>query len=114
MIVGETTRAAVPDFAFRELDRVRAKGKKEPVGIYEPLGPAAELDKTLHDELGLWHQALRLYRTQQWDAAELQLLNLQRRYPGRELYVKFLERVAQARVQSFGPDWDGSTAFDTK
>jgi len=114
MIVGELTRAAVPDFVFRELDRVRPKGKKEPVAIYEPIGPSASVDKAMHDELSLWHQALRLYRAQQWDTAELQLINLQRRYPGRTLYGSFLERIAQARISSPGPDWDGATAFDTK
>jgi adenylate cyclase len=114
MIVGEATRAAVPEFAFRELDRVRAKGKKEPVSIYEPLGPMSEIDQSLHDELALWHQALRLYRAQQWDTAELQLINLQQRYPGRRLYTKFLDRIAQARMRAPAVDWDGATDFDTK
>jgi len=114
MIVGESTRAAVPDFVFRELDRVRPKGKKEPVAIFEPVGPSGSIDKSQQDELSLWHQALRLYRTQQWDMAELQLINLQQRYPGRILYASFLERIAQARINPPAPDWDGATAFDTK
>ena len=38
------------------------------------------------DELKLWHQALRLYRAQQWDQAELRLLNLQRMNPECALY----------------------------
>jgi adenylate cyclase len=114
MIVGESTRSSVPDFVFRELDRVRAKGKKEPVAIFEPIGPADSVDKALHDELALWHKALRLYRTQEWDLAELQLINLQQRYPGRTLYAAFLERVGQARANPPGAGWDGATAFDTK
>jgi adenylate cyclase len=114
MIVGEATRASVPDFVFRELDRVRPKGKKEPVAIYEPIGASTSVDKALNDELALWHKALRLYRAQQWDLAELQLINLQQRYPGRSLYAAFLERIGHARINPPGPDWDGATAFDTK
>lgn len=114
MIVGEATRTAVSDCVFRELDRVRPKGKKEPGGIYEPVGPAAFVDQAAHSELSLWNQALRLYRNQQWDAAELQLLKLQELYPGRLLYASFLERVAQARRNPPPRDWDGATAFDTK
>jgi adenylate cyclase len=38
IIASETTVAAVPEYAFRELDRVRVKGKDLPVVIYEPLG----------------------------------------------------------------------------
>ena len=114
MIVGEATRASVPDFVFRELDRVRPKGKKEPVAIYEPIGASASVDKALNDELALWHKALRLYRAQEWDLAELQLINLQQRYPGRSLYTAFLERIGHARINPPAPDWDGATAFDTK
>ena len=47
MIVGEGTRAACPDVVFRELDRVRAKGKTEPVAIFEPIGPGAAIDKAM-------------------------------------------------------------------
>ncbi len=35
IIVSETTKAAAPEYAYRELDRVRVKGKHEPVVIYE-------------------------------------------------------------------------------
>jgi len=114
MIVGEAARAACKDLAFRELDRVKAKGKTEPVAIYEPLGPAAVLAKAASDELSLWHQALRLYRAQQWDMAELQLINLQRLHPGRALYAEFIERVAMFRKQPPGPGWDGTWTFETK
>ncbi len=114
MIVGEATRAACKDIAFRELDRVRAKGKREPVAIFEPLGPAERLEPGRSDELALWHQALRLYRGQEWDMAELQLINLQRRYPGNGLYDTFLARIAHFRQEPPGPQWDGTWAFETK
>jgi adenylate cyclase len=114
MIVGEATRAACPDMVFRELDRVMPKGTTEPVAIFAPVGPAAAVDKSTHDELALWHQALRQYRAQDWDLAELQLLNLQRMYPSAALYALFLRRIAHLRKNPPGPGWDGTTAFETK
>jgi adenylate cyclase len=114
MIVGEATRAACKDIVFRELDRVRAKGKTEPVAIFEPLGQADSVDKSRLDELSLWHQALRLYRAQDWDVAELQLINLQRLHPGTELYPIFLRRVAHFRKNPPGAQWDGTWDFETK
>jgi len=51
IIVGEHTQKTVPDVVFRELDRVRVKGKDEPVAIYEPLGTAGQVDKTTLDAL---------------------------------------------------------------
>jgi len=114
MIVGEATRAACKDLAFRELDRVRAKGKNEPVAIFEPLGPVEALEKAARDELSLWQQALKFYRAQDWDMAELQLINLQRAHPGKALYPEFIERVAMFRRQPPGPGWDGAWTFETK
>ncbi len=114
MIVGEGTRSAVPEVMFRELDRVTPKGKKEPVAIFEPIGLAAAVDKARQDELALWNQALKQYRAQEWDMAELQLINLQRRFPGTALYSVFLERIAHFRSNPPSAGWDGTTAFETK
>ena len=38
IIVGEGTKERISGFVFREIDRVRVKGKDEPVAIFEPLG----------------------------------------------------------------------------
>jgi adenylate cyclase len=114
MIVGDNTRAACPDLAFRELDRVRAKGKNEPVAIFEPIGPASAVDKATSGQLSLWHQTLKLYRAQDWDRAELQLLNLQRMHPDLALYPEFLKRIAHLRKNPPGAGWDGTWIFDTK
>ena len=114
IIVSETTRAQVKDLVYRELDRVRVKGKDEPVGIFEPLGVSAEVDKATHDELKLWNQALRLYRAQDWDQAELQLYNLSRMSPDRYLYQLYTKRIALHRANPPGDGWDGVTTFETK
>ncbi|TLS19394.1 MAG: adenylate/guanylate cyclase domain-containing protein [Betaproteobacteria bacterium] len=114
IIVGEATRAAVRDGVFRELDRVRVKGKDEPVAIYEPLGLAGSVPQAVLDELKLWQQALRCYRAQEWDQAELQLMNLVRLNGDCRLYQLYGERVAHLRQQAPGDGWDGVTTFETK
>jgi adenylate cyclase len=114
IIVSETTRAQVKDYIYRELDRVRVKGKDEPVGIFEPLGMPAEISKATQDELKLWNQALRFYRAQDWDQAELQLYNLSRITPDRYLYQLYTTRIAHHRANPPGDGWDGVTTFETK
>lgn len=114
ILVGETTKAAVKDMVFREIDRVRPKGKGEPLAIYEPVGIAGEVPGDLQDELKLWQHALRLYRSQDWDQAELQLHNLSRRAPDRALYRIYIERIAYLRNDPPGPGWDGVRIFKTK
>jgi len=114
ILVGEATRRLVKDVVFREVDRIKVKGKDEAVVIYEPLGPESELGRSLADELKLWNQALRAYRAQQWDQVEVSLLNLQRMSPGCTLYGVYAERVATLRRNPPPPHWDGVTAFDEK
>ncbi len=114
MIVGENTRAEVPEVVFRELDRVKVKGKDEPVTIFEPIGLAVEVAKAVQDELKLWGQALKLYRARDWDMAELQLLNLQKLNAASGLYKLFLGRIAFFRRNSPEQGWDGSWKFETK
>lgn len=114
IVVGEATRDLVPDITFRELDRVKVKGKDEPVAIYEPLGITAELSGATLDELKLWQHALRLYRARQWDQAELQLYNLQQQAPQSRLYSLYAERVALLRNVPPDAAWDSVTIYQTK
>jgi adenylate cyclase len=112
--VGNSTRLAAPAYAYRELDRVRVKGKNEPVPIYEPIALDAELDDTAREALQRWHNALALLRAQQWDSAELLVRDLQAHEPGRALYALYLQRIDHYRAHPPGADWDGVTSFDTK
>jgi adenylate cyclase len=114
ILVGEGTRKAIKDIVFREVDRVQVKGKEEPVAIYEPVGLEGDVAKAMQEELKLWNQALRHYRAQEWDQAEVTLLNLSRMAPERGLYGKYMERVALLRKEPPESDWKGVWKFETK
>ncbi|HEY5993692.1 MAG TPA: adenylate/guanylate cyclase domain-containing protein [Gallionellaceae bacterium] len=106
-VVGEATRAAVPGVVYRELDLVRVKGKDKPVAIYEPVGLEGKVGPEVLEELKLYHQALRLYRNQEWDKAEQQFISLQRMYPKNRLYQVFVERIAHFRANPPEAGWGG-------
>jgi adenylate cyclase len=114
IICSEMSKAAVPDFAYLELDRVRVKGKEQPVAIYEPLGPKGTVDKNLKSLLTRHTQALAAYRSQDWDGAEKEFFALQQASPGRKLYGIYLDRVTHFRAQPPGAGWDGVFTFKTK
>jgi adenylate cyclase len=114
IVVGEATRLAVSGFAWRELDRVRVKGKGTAVTIYEPVGPEAELDPAHKARLSAWRDTLEHFRARRWSAAESGLRNLAQREPGRPLYSLYLERIAQLRSAPPAADWDGVVAFEYK
>ncbi|WP_420476598.1 CHASE2 domain-containing protein [Noviherbaspirillum sp. ST9] len=112
--VGTATKLAAPQFAYRELDRVRVKGKNEPVPIFEPLGLEAEIDASVRATVEKWHDALSLIRGQEWDKAEALLNALLADHPDDVLYTLYLQRIAHFREHPPGPDWDGVTTFETK
>jgi adenylate cyclase len=114
IIVGEDTKAAASDVVFREIDRVRVKGKDVAVAIFEPLGLQGQVDQARLDEIDLFHQMLNIYRGQNWDMAEQRLLELQKMSPGSRLYTTFLERIAFLRAAPPGSEWDGAFTFETK
>ncbi len=114
ILVGEVTRDLLQhEFVFRELDRVRVKGKIEPVGIYEPLGANGTLDETTVADLEVWQRALVAYRAQDWDGAEALLKGLEAVRP-HYLYQLYLQRIELLRADPPGADWDGVTTFETK
>jgi len=114
ILVGEPTRNAVKDVVFKEIDRIKVKGKDEPVAIFEPLGREGAVDRGRMDEARLWHQCLLQYRARDWDHADMSLLNLTRLNPQAKLYQEFVERIAGLRRAPPGPGWDGVTVFTTK
>jgi adenylate cyclase len=109
ILVGEATRSQVQDVVFREIDRIRVKGKDEAVTIYEPLELAGD-----DVELRLWEQALRDYRARRWNEADMILRELHRMRPGHGLSALYVARLEEKRRQPPPPDWDGVTAFDEK
>jgi adenylate cyclase len=108
VLVGEATRARVQDVVFREIDRIRVKGKDEAITVYEPLGENESAD------LRRWEEALRSYRAREWDVAETILLDLQRADPRCGLYGAYLRKVQEKRRRPPPSDWDGVTVFEEK
>ena len=114
IIVSEFTKAKVPDYSFLELDRVRVKGKDEPVIIFEPLGATDKQPEDLLARVDRFHTALLDYRQQHWDAAESVLKALKEEDPQRKIYDVYLERIQHFREDPPDIDWDGVFTHTSK
>jgi adenylate cyclase len=114
IVVSETTRKMAPEYAWQELDRVRVKGKEQAVAIFWPMAPAGQLSEASSTELKTWVSLVRAYRAQNWDQADVLLINLMRMNANKFLYQLYAERVASMRLLPFDPEWDGATNFVTK
>lgn len=109
-----TRRSAPADWAFREIDLVRVKGRERPVAIYEPLGPKDRLDPALRKDLARHRGAMKAYRAQNWDQAEAELFGLSQSGRAHKVYGLFLERIRYLRVNPPGASWDGAFTFHHK
>ena len=114
IITSEFTRHSVPEFEYRELDRVRVKGKDKPVTIYEPLGLLESIDKSERKLLKQFHIGIKQYRAQNWDAAEREIFGLSQLEPDRKIYKIYLDRIMHYRENPPSADWDGSFTHTSK
>ena len=107
IVVSEQVKNQTPDMLYRELDIVRVKGRDKPVTIFEPLGVDKQISIELRNELALYKQALKLYRSKNWDLSEIQFLNLQVMQPSSALYEVYITRIKQYRRVPPSFNWDG-------
>ncbi|MCW7538969.1 adenylate/guanylate cyclase domain-containing protein [Aquabacterium sp. A7-Y] len=114
ILASEGTRDAANQLPWQEVDRILLKGRERPLTLYTPLPAAPAEDKALASELMAWHMALKAYRAQDWDQADVQLLNLQRLNPGKRLYSLFAYRVSHLRKHPPAAGWDGAFSADSK
>jgi adenylate cyclase len=113
-IISEFTHAEVAgEFVCRVLDKIRVKGKLQPVGIYELL--AFKKDAPSYaDLLARFHDAQEAYRRKAWHEAIQNFEDLLARYPDDGPSHVFLKRSHEFLREAPDPDWDGVYVMKTK
>lgn len=114
IMVGENTQRNQKLFLFRQLDRVRVKGKKSGVAIFEVICKLTEASKELQDEIAMSEQALAHYFNQSWTQAKKQFSELHAAHPDVKLYRLYLERIQEFEEIPPSPDWDGVFVHTSK
>ncbi len=116
IVIGEATRALIPDWAALELDLIAVKGKTEAVRIFALLGRPEDAAAPGHRRLAERHAALiQAYRAQDWAAARC-LLDECRSLNTRlsKLYDLYSARLDLFEHDPPGPGWDGVFVAQTK
>jgi len=96
--------AAEAGFRFQEIDRVRVKGKTEPVTIHTAYTPEEYALRAA--EIAAADAARTLYTAGDFAAAAAAYDRLRDRFD-RRLYAVFADRAARLVASPPGPDWDG-------
>lgn len=114
IIVSESTKDAAPDYLYKELDRVRVKGKNLPITIYEPITSLNEATAEQQAEVSAMQQALDAFRAQRWDVARATFIELHAERDNKLLYETYLDRISHYQDEPPGTDWDGVYTHKTK
>lgn len=115
LLISEYTRNQMPsDWAFRELDLIRVKGKNEPVAVYEPMGPKEALDPSVRSDMARHRGATKLMREQKWDQAETAFFELKTGAHPHPVYDVMIQRIMEYREAPPGKHWDGAYNFTHK
>lgn len=107
IIASESTAAQVPEWAFRQIDRVRVKGHAAPLTIFEPLGPRAALPEGTSAWLAEHHRAIADYTAGRFAEAEQRIRTMEAERPGDPLYRIYRQRLETLRMHPPPGDWDG-------
>jgi adenylate cyclase len=114
IVINETTHLQVSSqFVCRDLDKIRVKGKTQPVNIYELLDFASEKAR-YEDLLTRFGTAMRSYRAQNWQEAAEGFGQLLERYPEDGPTQTFLQRSLDFLDAAPEGEWDGVYIMKTK
>jgi adenylate cyclase len=114
VIISEGTYSQVAhQFVAREVDRIRVKGKKLPVVIYQLLAPITERHAYVR-LLMQFNAALEVYRSQNWREAAEKFGELLAEYPGDGPTEVLLQRCLEFIKEAPVPGWDGVYVMKSK
>lgn len=115
IIVTEYTKNELDDaFAFRRLDRVAVKGKKEPMRIYEVLGFAGSVSDADKQFVVRYEKALDAYFDRRFKTAKTlceEALNMK---PEDATSIQLLERIEAFIKRPPSDDWNGVWVLTSK
>ena len=114
VVISENTyRQVSGKFACRELDKIRVKGKTQPVTIYELLAPMEQRSR-FEPLLSRFNEALASYRTQDWQSAAGKLGELLADFPDDGPTQILLQRCIEFTQEAPEADWDGVYEMKSK
>jgi adenylate cyclase len=113
IVVSGTVRERTAGVVFRELDKVRVRGRTTAERIYEPLGREAQLAPAALERLQRWHEALAAFRERRWDEARAAFDGLAVEPDYERLVSLYRGYLRDLAARPPGADWDAAfTLYD--
>jgi adenylate cyclase len=108
IVCGSRTREGAAGIVWRELDKVRVRGKKQAERIYEPLGYEGTIPLQEMARLSQWHGAVEYFRERQWSRARVLLDRLADEPSYARLVSLYLGYLRDFEKRPPAEDWDAA------
>jgi adenylate cyclase len=114
IVAGARTREGTrTEIVFRELDKVRVRGRSVAERIFEPLGRVGELAAADLAVLDRWHETLARFREGSWAVARAGFETLDAEHGYERLVQVYLGYIRDLEAHPPGPGWDAAfTLYD--
>lgn len=106
ILVSESMLPQQSEFIFMKIDKVRVKGKQQPITIYQPIGPIETISKAMYEEIQAFEIAVGHYLWGRWPEASTSFLELQKAFGPKRLFSVYLERITHLSTRP-KDEWDG-------
>jgi len=111
IIMSETTYNRAQHLIYaREVGRVRVKGRKEPIGVFEPKGRKGEVSREIIAACEMWGDGLRTFQNGNFTEACAKFEKMAQKDPVAEYYKKLCFEYLSSPPR----DFDGVISFETK
>lgn len=114
MISGEMQALLGENFALRRLDRLRVKGKDQPVDVYELVAAAGQLSDAQKQTIDAFHQAIEYYRNGKFDEAIARFNQVAQSWPQDGPTQTYLKRCTELQSKPPTDGWDGTWTLTSK
>ena len=108
----DTARSLRGDTRHRQIDRIRVRGRREPVVVYESLDHHDAGFPRMAQTLDAFERGLRLYFRGDWRRAGSSFEEALGHHPGDRPSRVYLERCRRYLDRPPGADWDGAWSLD--
>lgn len=114
LLVSGELAAEVPEYLYRELDKVQVKGRAEPVTILQPIGIIEECSSIEIEQSQLFNNSVALYQLQEWSEAEEGFKRYLEYQPEDLTALLYLERIEQYLSTPPSQTWNGVFSHTSK
>lgn len=113
-LVGPDTKELCSRWRFRLIDKIRVKGKDEPILAWEPISLDSELSEKWKLELDAYERIYQSFSQREWEKAEQGFSELIKTSDRPLLYQVYLDRIQELKNTELPEGWDGTFSHTSK